>query len=789
MSLPKPPADTSSGAALYYDAMLEYSVIPTGANKVPLIPWKPYQAVRASPDLIDAWWNSHPQAGVGIITGSISRLVVIDVDKQKDGLETLAKLVENGFLSKADLRTWRVRTPRGGVHLYYRYIGSDLTNCADLFPGIDVRGEGGFVVAPPSVTPGVGSYVWERFENPNPLPQLPQKLADKIRDRSKSKPGALPQAELSVLMTPKSEGARHDTLKRLVGHYAALGEQSVLAWQAIVWWNNTNLPPIPDSELKEQFDDMWSRWGIADQELSMEEIEAHVMEVPPAERHELLTDLIKDRRLSRSDRAKWRQRFKKLFGFPKGDFDDLVALASKAEDPEVTELPLLTPQERVEIEEVVGDLPRNPGLFHMALHAIEDSGVVGERSNLGVMRLVFRSRALVRPVNCQVYGLSSSGKTHLVTSVAAFEHSTGLYEVSAGSEKALIYLKEPLSRRVLYIQEPEGLPQGVGQAVLKSLAWENRVRYITVMVEEGARYTIEINKAGPTGLIVTTTRKLDDQISNRMLLLEVDSTTAQTVRVYHEIANSLNSSKAEGQQDVWMALSRLMGDPADVEIGFGHFLASNFSPLAMRGRRDFSQLLNLVAASAVEHQYQRTVSADGRILATLADYAVVYAVARKSFQVLQAEGITDSQRELLEAVKELSESSDGPIPSKSLVAALGMSPATISRRVEELLREGLLHNLESNKYKPKQLILAGDIPEETTSLPTPQALAKYLRDTNHGHLVQSWIDPITGAFCGITDGGGVASHPWCQRCIQAKAQPKAQAPEAPNEEKPVSYIL
>ena len=77
----------------------------------------------------------------------------------------------------------------------------------------------------------------------------------------------------------------------------------------------------------------------------------------------------------------------------------------------------------------------------------------------------------------------------------------------------------------------------------------------------------------------------------------------------------------------------------------------------------------------------------------------------------------------------------------------------------------------------------------TTSLPTPQALAKYLRDTNHGHLVQSWIDPITGAFCGITDGGGVASHPWCQRCIQAKAQPKAQAPEAPNEEKPVSYIL
>ena len=106
---------------------------------------------------IKAWWDRWPYANVGVPTGERSGLLVLDVDSREGGPESLTALERiNGLLPK----TSKARTGGGGVHVFFRYpAGEAVRNSAGrLGPGLDVRGEGGYVVVPPSRTQS--SYEW-----------------------------------------------------------------------------------------------------------------------------------------------------------------------------------------------------------------------------------------------------------------------------------------------------------------------------------------------------------------------------------------------------------------------------------------------------------------------------------------------------------------------------------------------------------------------------------------------------------------------------------------------------
>jgi hypothetical protein len=111
---------------------------------------------------ITTWWTTNPDHGVGILTGPESGIFVIDIDVAdgKAGDDTLHDLEAiHGQLPA----TATVRTGSGGLHLYFTWPdGTDIRNSASgaLGPGIDVRGAGGFVVAPPSVHPNGHPYQW-----------------------------------------------------------------------------------------------------------------------------------------------------------------------------------------------------------------------------------------------------------------------------------------------------------------------------------------------------------------------------------------------------------------------------------------------------------------------------------------------------------------------------------------------------------------------------------------------------------------------------------------------------
>lgn len=110
------------------------------------------------PGLITRWWRRWPTANVAVRTGSASGLLVLDVDPEHGGLAALVELQQTHGALPPSLA---VRTGGGGRHHWFVHPGGHVRNSAGLLgPGLDIRGDGGYVIAPPSIHAAGGRYVW-----------------------------------------------------------------------------------------------------------------------------------------------------------------------------------------------------------------------------------------------------------------------------------------------------------------------------------------------------------------------------------------------------------------------------------------------------------------------------------------------------------------------------------------------------------------------------------------------------------------------------------------------------
>lgn len=174
------------------------------------------------------WWNRWPTANVGIRTGEASGLVVVDVDPAHGGTDSLQRLVDAHGRFFDDTRT--VRTGGGGWHFYFRHPGELVRNDTGrrLGPGIDVRGHGGYVLAPPSAHSSGNRY--ELDATRREVIALPDWMVHRLThepDRPRfprTEPADRPHAErwaeaafsgeMDRLRTAR-EGNRNDTLNRI----------------------------------------------------------------------------------------------------------------------------------------------------------------------------------------------------------------------------------------------------------------------------------------------------------------------------------------------------------------------------------------------------------------------------------------------------------------------------------------------------------------------------------------------------------------------------------------------
>lgn len=226
---------------------------------IPVFPCRPdkkpatangFKDATTDPDIIRAWFKNHPAALIGRPTGAMSGVVVVDLDvdgdKGLDANDGWAALL-NGHPA---IDTWEALTPRGGRHLYFRHPGQDIQcSASKLAPGIDVRGDGGYVIAPPSVLPDGRGYQWEASSDPAdgvPLADVPGWLLALLakKPQEEKKPGAADEG--AVL-----EGGRNAHLARLAGSLRRPGFGFEAIFAALMAENNARCsPPLDEEEVR-----------------------------------------------------------------------------------------------------------------------------------------------------------------------------------------------------------------------------------------------------------------------------------------------------------------------------------------------------------------------------------------------------------------------------------------------------------------------------------------------------------------------------------------------------------
>jgi DNA-binding transcriptional ArsR family regulator len=156
--------------------------------------------------------------------------------------------------------------------------------------------------------------------------------------------------------------------------------------------------------------------------------------------------------------------------------------------------------------------------------------------------------------------------------------------------------------------------------------------------------------------------------------------------------------------------------------------------VAVRLRRDFGAVLNLIRAHALLHQATRERDAEERIVATIEED---YAAVRELVADLVSEGIEATVpatvRETVEAVKRLREDSNGePVTVAELARELKLDRSAVSRRVRNAKDRGYLRDLEENRRKPSRLVLGDDLPDDLQILPNPEDVRAGMQERPSG---------------------------------------------------------
>jgi hypothetical protein len=371
------------------------------------------------------------------------------------------------------------------------------------------------------------------------------------------------------------------------------------------------------------------------------------------------------------------------------------------------------------------ELAQSPNIVGRFYEELRSSGVAGERRTAMILYLALTSRRLDRPVSIAVKGPSSGGKSYLVERVVEYFPESACYALTAMSEKTLAYSEEPIKHRFLILYEVAGMSGDFQTYLIRSLLSEGKLRYETIeKTSEGLKPRL-IEREGPTGLVVTTTQeKLHPENETRMISLAVTDTQEQTRDVLAALADEEISSP---DLEPWVALQECIGlGPRRVTIPYAKALAGLIPPVAVRLRRDFSAVLNLVRACALLHQANRERDDQGQVVATLGDYRVV----RELVADLVAEGVdatvSETVRETVGVIGRLIDEGDDDAVSLGPIASeLKLDKSATSRRVRTAMSKGFVKNLEDRRGKPGRYCLADEMPADIVVLPTTNEVLQH----------------------------------------------------------------
>lgn len=255
--------NASLKASLAYANMLGWSVFPlhsimngqctcnrsncSTAGKHP-IPYDGLMSATTNEATINEWFTKHPHANIGVATGKLSGFFALDVDPRHGGDHSLEELINNhGRLPN----TIEAITGGQGRHILFKHH-EGVGNKANILDGLDIRGDGGYIVVAPSNHESGGSYEWELSSRPvvNEVAESPQWLLDMIVKPKGQRVEAKPSSYWQDVMRGVSEGDRNNKATSLAGYLFKRYVNPYMVVEIMRLWNDAKVdPPLEDDEL------------------------------------------------------------------------------------------------------------------------------------------------------------------------------------------------------------------------------------------------------------------------------------------------------------------------------------------------------------------------------------------------------------------------------------------------------------------------------------------------------------------------------------------------------------
>lgn len=222
-----------------------FFLIPSG-TKEPKVPWKKYQNILPTDGEVAQWKAYTYEMNICIVTGILSGIMVVDLDKPKDSADWddswAYEIIEKYALPK----TFMVRTGSGGFHLYYKYPPwITVKNAVKEIPHLDIRGEGGVVVAPGSIHPN-GRMYSILDDNAWVLADCPISIFQQKKERTKKEKRG--ESASSVTLEWSRNDTTFDWLRDQIKFYED-DELDELREKLSEYNQKRNVPSLEESEL------------------------------------------------------------------------------------------------------------------------------------------------------------------------------------------------------------------------------------------------------------------------------------------------------------------------------------------------------------------------------------------------------------------------------------------------------------------------------------------------------------------------------------------------------------
>lgn len=237
--------ETLAAALAYAELGWRVHPLPPGQKAPPLTGWQ--DLATTDPATVENWWTERPTANVAVATGADSGIVVIDIDDGDAGDYSLAALQdEHGTLPATVEQFTGV-----GRQLFFRHPGETIKNRVALAENIDVRGDGGYVVVPPSTHPNGKDYVWEASSDPTDGCELADRPAGWINLLSVPPEPDRGTQETTPNAAEIPQGKRNDVLFKMAASMRARGFVREAIKAALDEHNRQCCrPPLPDDEVR-----------------------------------------------------------------------------------------------------------------------------------------------------------------------------------------------------------------------------------------------------------------------------------------------------------------------------------------------------------------------------------------------------------------------------------------------------------------------------------------------------------------------------------------------------------